>query len=150
MHECREYFDLSEANALIPTLEYYFAELARIQREVNELTLRAQKLGVTLDVTDATGVASNALKEKLQQQCTMLASEYADIIDEVHELGVVIEDPDLGTVNFYSWVDGDEVVLSWQYGEPEVSHWFKVTEDFMARRPLDPRPSSSECLPSLH
>ncbi len=150
MHESREYFDLAEANALIPTLEFYFAELARIQREVNELTLRAQKLGIVLDMNGRMSSSGSVIKERLQQRCTALASEYADIIDEVHELGVVIEDPDLGTVNFFSWVDGDEVILSWQYGEPEVSHWFKVTEDFMARRPLDSGSASSEHMPSLH
>lgn len=150
MHESREYFDVSEANALIPTLEFYFAELARIQREVNELTLKAQKLGIMLDVTGAKVSSNNALRERLQHRCTVLANEYADIIDEVHELGVVIEDPDLGTVNFFSWVDGDEVILSWQYGEPEVGHWYKVTEDFMARRPLEWGTASSENMPSLH
>ena len=136
MHERREYFELSEANTMVPTLEYHFAELARIQREVNEVVMQAEKLGVTIQTEGDPVRTGNALRDKLQEKCTALASEYADIIDEVHELGVVIEDPDLGTVNFYSLVDGEEVILSWQFGEPEVGHWYKVTENFMARRPL--------------
>ena len=136
MHEQREYFEVHEANAMIPTLEYYFAELARIQREVNGLTARAAELGITITASDEFKPTGNKLRDRLQRQIASLASDYADIIEEIHEMGVIIEDPDLGTVNFYSWVDGEEVILSWQYGEPEINHWFRVTEDFMARRPL--------------
>lgn len=150
MHEQREYFELSEANALIPTLEYYFAELARIQREVNDLTIKAEKLGIRIVQEDNPKPTGNKLRDRFQREIAVLASDYADIIDEIHELGVVVEDPDLGTVNFFSWVDGEEVVLSWQYGEPEINHWFRVTEDFMARRPLKIFPDTQTQHPPLH
>ena len=136
MHEQRAYFEISEANSLIPTLEYFFAELARLQRDANSVMSKAEKLGIKLSLDGKKKTGVNKIRDKLQGEFEMLTSSYAEVLDEVHELGVIIEDPDLGTVNFYSWVDGEEVILSWQYGEPEIKHWFKVTEDFMARRSL--------------
>ncbi len=150
MHERREYFEINEANSMVPTLEFYFGELARIQREVNDVVHQAEKLGVKIQTEGDPIRTGNPLRDRLQEKCAALASEYADIIDEVHELGVIIEDPDLGTVNFYSLVDGEEVVLSWQFGEPEVGHWFKVSEDFMARRPLYHDAEPNNIHPPVH
>jgi hypothetical protein len=150
MHEHREYFDVHEANALIPTLEFYFSELARIQKEVNELAAKAKRLGVELSIEERPEPTGHPIRDALQERCVGLAGEYSDIVDEIQDLGVIVEDPDLGTVNFFSWVDGEEVILSWQFGEPEIGHWFKVTEDFMARRPLGPQSQSTRLQPPLH
>lgn len=151
MHESREYFDIMTANELVPKLDYFFAELARVQREVNDLAQQASRCGVKLKFDDALmpPATGSDLRDTFQRKFATLAREYTDIIDEVHALGVVVEDPDLGTVNFYAWIDGEEVVLSWQYGEREVRHWFRVNEDFLARRPLDFMPSERE-RPRVH
>lgn len=150
MYDRREYFDLSEANTLIPMLEFYFAELARIQREVNEVVMQAEKLGVKIATEGEAVRTGNPIRDRLQSRCTALASEYADIIDEIHEMGVMVEDPDMGSVNFYSHLDGEEVILSWQYGEREVAHWFRISEDFMARRPLRMDVGAGEHRPQVH
>ena len=150
MHERRSYFDVHEANALIPKLDFYFAQLARIQREVNKIARRAEQLGVKLSFDAKPEETGNRIRDTLQSKCAELANEYADIVDEVHEIGVVIEDPDVGTVNFYSWVDGEEVILSWQYGESEIAHWFRANEDFMARRPLTLISSATASRPPTH
>ena len=60
MHERREYFELHEANALIPQLEYYFGELARIQREVNRLAKEADNYGITLSLDEINAIGGNA------------------------------------------------------------------------------------------
>jgi hypothetical protein len=150
MHERREYFEIHEANALIPQLEYYFGELARIQCEVNRLAKEADKYGIKLSLDEHFTNGDNVANDILQRKCTVLAKEYSDIIDEIHSLGVVVEDPDLGVVNFYSLSEGDEVILSWQYGEPQVGHWYRSNEDFMARRPLSGDSGANSSQPPLH
>jgi hypothetical protein len=150
MHERREYFEIHEANALIPQLEYYFGELARIQREVNRLAKEADKYGIKLTLDDLQESGGNVANDILRRKCSVLTKEYSDLIDEIHSLGVVVEDTDLGLVNFYSLSEGDEVILSWQYGEPQVSHWYRSNEDFMARRPLNPDSNSQEAQAPLH
>lgn len=150
MHESRDYFDIHEANALIPQLEYYFGELARIQREVNRLAREARQHGIELSLEEECKLDGDMAENILRRKCKKLAKEYSDVIDDIHSLGVVVEDPDLGVVNFYSLADGDEVILSWQYGEPQVGHWYRSNEDFMARRPLNTDSGSKSSQPPLH
>ena len=149
MHEQREYFDVYEANALIPKLEYYFGELACLQREVNRLAKEAEKLGIQLTLDEEPRMTGNRAHDIFRHKCAALTREYSDILDDIHGLGVIVEDPDLGVVNFYSLIDGDEVILSWQYGEAEIGHWYRTNEDFMARRPLR-NESESAYAPALH
>lgn len=137
MHESRIYYNVSEANALVPRLEFLFAELARIQQQVNHLHVRAAGLGIDLsgDI-DTFKTSGNPVKRQLHERLTAISEEYADRLDEVHDLGVIVDDLEQGIVNFYSWLNGGEVFLSWQYGEPEVGHWHTVKEAASTRRPL--------------
>lgn len=138
MHERRTYYDLEEANAMIPRLEILFAELARIQRKVNSLSEYAAKIGIDLclDGVLAGRKSVNPIKRQLEDRIVSLTQEYDEKLTEIHEFGVVVDDLSHGIVNFYSWFDGNEVFLSWQYGEPEIGHWHAVTENSIARRPL--------------
>ena len=109
----------------MPSLEYLFAELARIQDRVNTLSRRA---------------AERAQQQELHadDSVRVLSEEYLRRLEEIRGLGVVVEDTDLGIVRFYSWFNGEEICLSWQYGEPDVRHWHSVTEPSAARRSLSP------------
>lgn len=140
MHERRIYYNIFEANAQIPRLEHLFAELARIQRQANELSRRAAEVG--LDIAHLAGPGAkggrggNPLRQKFAARMRELSEEYASKLAEIEALGVIVDDLDLGAINFYSWLGGREIFLSWQYGEPEVRHWRDVAEGPMSRRPL--------------
>ena len=139
MHERRVYYNLAEANAMIPRLEHLFAELGRIQRKVNDLTRRARELGVEVDAgaLEREGERSgHPVRRQLGERLRELSRDYDDALAEIGELGVVIDDLNGGVVNFYSWIEGREVFLSWQTGEPEIGHWHAVTENAIARRSL--------------
>ncbi len=139
MHERRSYYTIDEANSLIPRLELLFAELGRIQNKVNELSRRARELGIELGPDEAAGeteTTGHPVAYLLHRQFRRLSEEYAGLLDEIHALGVVIEDLDHGIVSIYSWLGRDEILLSWQYGENEVRHWHAVGEDAEHRRPL--------------
>ncbi len=123
MHELRTYYNLSEANELVPRLEYLFSELARIQERVNTLSRTAKR-------------SSDFSTLHADERVRTLSEEYLRRLHEIGELGVVVEDADHGIVRFYSWFGGEEICLSWQYGEPEVRHWHCVTEPAAARRSL--------------
>ncbi|MFA4974316.1 MAG: DUF2203 domain-containing protein [bacterium] len=140
MHELRTYFDLREANGLIPQLERLFAELGRIQMQVNTLCRAAEASGVRIDIEDA-------MEGRFDHICSALPSigarlkdlslEYMDILDEIADIGVVLCDVDMGLVGFHSWFSGQEILLSWQYGEPVVGHWHGVTENHGERRSIE-------------
>lgn len=138
MHESRIYYNLAEANAMVPRLEFLFSEMARIQMQVNALSHKARELGIELDLdeTESPLEGMNPTEKGLREKAFALSREYAAFLDEIQEIGVVVDDIDFGIVNFYSWVGGNEIFLSWQYGEPEVLHWHAVTENSVSRRPL--------------
>ncbi len=48
--------------------------------------------------------------------------ELAEYIQELKEIGCHLKDFETGLVDFPAIVDGDEVLLSWKLGEPEITH----------------------------
>lgn len=138
MHERRKYYDITEANAVVPALELIFSEMAKIQRKVNTLSDYAGKMGVTLKLDEAIrgNPSTHPLRRQIEDRIVALSEEYEERLVELDRLGVIIDDMDFGMVKFYSWVGGNEIFLSWQYGETAVNYWHSVSENGVARRPL--------------
>jgi hypothetical protein len=153
MHELRTYYDIANANGMIPQLELLFAELARIQMQVNKLNQAARAAGVYIDVQEA-------LDGDIEEICRAIPSigrsikelseEYLDVLDEIADTGVVICDVDMGLVGFYMLLGGQEILLSWQYGEPEVLHWHGVADNPDDRRELSELFSQGRGCARLH
>lgn len=99
--EEKRYFDLDEANAMIPWLNHIFAT-------VTKMRLRAETLQFEIE----------------------------DMLNTLVREGIEVVDVELGIVNFYTWDEDEEVILSWQYGETEIHFWHEPFEDFCHRRPL--------------
>ena len=57
-------------------------------------------------------------------------------VDELSRLGVLVKDLDRGLVDFPALRRGEEVLLCWQVGEPEVAFWHGLEEGFAGRKPL--------------
>jgi len=153
MHELRTYFDLAEANGLIPQLERLFADLARIQMQVNTLCRAAEAAGVRIDMDDAFEGRFDkicSIMPSIGERLKELSEEYLAVLDEVEDMGVVLCDVDLGLVGFRSWFAGQEILLSWQYGEPIVGHWHCLTEPPDERRSLELLASARPDSVSLH
>ena len=138
IHESRVYYNIVEANAMVPRLEFLFSELGRVQREVNAILRRAEEHGFEIDAEDLCErpPSANPVRRALEERLMERTRDFSAIMSDIEDLGVVIEDVGAGSVNFYSWIDGKEVFLSWQTGEPEVGHWHAVTENSIARRSL--------------
>lgn len=152
MHEMRRYYNLSEANEIVPRLDYLFSELARIQGEVNDLCHAAAEAGVEINpekISDWKGLEALGLPS-LHDRIRALSEEYMTISDEIAGLGVILLDGEQGIVGFYSWFDGQEILLSWQYGEPEVGFWLGVGEEPEARRSISELAYFDEIPASLH
>ena len=59
--------------------------------------------------------------------------ELAEFIQELKEIGCHLKDFERGLVDFPAIVDGNEVLLSWQLGEAEITHMSKGEGDDAAR-----------------
>ncbi len=57
---------------------------------------------------------------------------------ELRKLGVELKDYFTGLIDFPCWMDGREVYLCWQLGEPEVAHWHELDAGFAGRQKLAP------------
>jgi hypothetical protein len=60
----------------------------------------------------------------------------AQCVGAIQEVGAVVKDLDQGLIDFPAVRDGEEVLLCWQLGEPEVGHWHGLEDGFAGRQPL--------------
>lgn len=106
----KRYFDLEEANAHIPWLNHIFITVFKLRLRLN----RADS----------------------PVQAEVIRYEMEDLLNSLIQKGIEVVDVEMGVVNFYTWDEDEEVVLSWQFGETEIHFWHEPFEDFCHRRPL--------------
>jgi hypothetical protein len=126
-------FTVSEANALIPRLEII---IERLQRQARTLREAAQELaassGEPTDVLDTERLLS------LRPALRPVIEDVDSLLEEIHTCGGHFKGLDLGLVDFPAEVDGELVLLCWQYGEKEIGFYHTVDGGFAGRRALDP------------
>src|SRR5882724_9361503 len=61
-------------------------------------------------------------------------AEMRNYLLELEELGVKVEDPELGLVTMRGLYRGEVVNLCWNLGEDRVRFWFPKDGDYAARR----------------
>lgn len=129
-------FTVAEANALLETTIRALAEeMVSRRREIlaleqarSELVGRAAGNGAHIEPGRL-----GEIDDKLRRQRDALARCVLKIQGE----GVQVKDVDQGLVDFPARLAGDDVLLCWHVGEPEIA-WFHGAEDgFAGRRPID-------------
>jgi hypothetical protein len=81
------------------------------------------------------GFKTAEVAEKAAQLDSMV-ERMTNKIAELEDLGVKVKDLDFGLVDFPADRYGENVLLCWRYGEPEVSYWHKPNEGYNGRKPL--------------
>ena len=64
-------------------------------------------------------------------------AELRSYLLELEQLGVTVEDPELGLVTLRGLHVGDVVNLCWKLGEDRIRFWYPSGSDYAARRPID-------------
>lgn len=130
------YFSVEEANACIPELEKILGQLQAILKEMEqklwslrEAKERARKQGRPVD-------ASTFMQEEAELDFLKIAAQ--GHIARIREMGAILQDIASGLVDFPMKLDGQDVMLCWRLGEPEVSYFHGLTEGFAGRKPLPP------------
>lgn len=131
------YFTLEEANELVPQLALVMGQQMMLLGEIESLV---RSLSAELGPLDEARVKpSDDDPPAVHERKTALAravETYRERWERVEETGVLVKDPRLGLVDFHARLEGETVLLCWQYGEPEVAFWHPVDEGFASRRPL--------------
>jgi hypothetical protein len=63
--------------------------------------------------------------------------EVRGLLLELQEIGIVVRDIDRGLIDFPAILEGREVYLCWQLGEPAVAFWHDLEAGFGGRMPLE-------------
>jgi hypothetical protein len=58
------------------------------------------------------------------------------LVNEIEATGGQLKGLDLGLVDFPGEIDGERVLLCWQYGEPQVAFYHAPEAGFAGRQPL--------------
>jgi hypothetical protein len=126
-------FTVEEANTLIPRLEFIMGKLQR-----NGLALREQ-VG---ELARVTGQSPESLTTaqilELRPQLGTIVEELEALLGEIEACGGELKGLDLGLVDFPAEIDGELVLLCWQYGEKEIGYYHSFEAGFAGRKPLDP------------
>lgn len=113
----RRYFSVAQANRALVLVKRIVADIVQ---EYNRL----MELQETLETIETcTG------EWELQPHRDSLvdtADRIRCYLDELDDVGVILQDWELGVVDFPSLIEGREVHLCWHSGESKVSHWHEV------------------------
>lgn len=112
---------IDELNELIPELTLIFQRLIALRREINLRAKELERLGHDPQSPRLPDLPRKILELRDRLEATVADLEYE--LDKVGALGGILQDLDLGIVDFHHVLDGNEVFLSWQFGESAITHF---------------------------
>lgn len=131
----KRHFTVHEANALIPRLE------GRIRR-LQDAMKRAKAMRREMEMIKAVGHLPDGrliMAVDFDHAQTMFQDAVLDtnmLIEEIRAYGCQLKDIERGLVDFPAFVDGKEVLLCWEMGEPDIAFYHDWYSGYLGRRPL--------------
>jgi hypothetical protein len=101
--------------------------LGEAQIEQAELVARIAGNGGDLTPGDVRSAA---------EEVARAADAVADCVRQLDAAGVQVKDLAEGLLDFPARHDGEDVLLCWKVGEPEVGFWHGLEDGFAGRKPL--------------
>jgi len=130
------YFTLPEARAALPVVGRSIREAVQAKARYAEAENAIQRLtqrilmrgGVQVDTT-----AAEAWKSQFESNAKTLKNA----MERIEEMGVLVNDLDVGLVDFPTLFRGEEVYLCWRMDEDDIDYWHAVNDGFRGRCPID-------------
>lgn len=111
-------FTVEEAKGLIPVVDRHLRDMQEAVGDVK----RAQ---VALKTSKPFSIEARNLQTEVVFALEGIQSSKA----ELDRLGVFLKDVDAGLIDFPSQVGAEVVYLSWQQGQPTITHYHRVVSD---------------------
>lgn len=127
-------FTPEEANAALERVRPLAERM--VERRAELLAAHARRAELAAKVAGNGGGIPPDLVAGLDRAIETAAADLRDAVERLHEEGVLVKDVDSGLLDFPSVRDGEEVLLCWRLGEPEVGFWHGLEEGFAGRKPL--------------
>ena len=125
--EFQKHYTRDEARALLPEVKKWLKQLAKLRRQLAKYDERLA--GMLSQRQDLGGDIVNAWVHVVAQMKTILM--------EFARREVQIKDLDRGLIDFPAFVEGKEVFLCWESGEPDIEFWHELETGYAGRQPLD-------------
>lgn len=131
----QKYFTLDEANQLLPFLQTELTTLQQIQKDFYKLY---QLLQTSRRKADASPNTKEWEDEVFTLECQLefMQMEFDMHLKTITSRGIQVKDVDLGLIDFPAIYKGEEVLLCWLMGEPEVSYYHSHDEGFVGRKKI--------------
>lgn len=129
------YFTLDEANAALEELRPVAEEMVAKRRELVEAQARRAALGAQV-VTNGGDLTPSDFAEA-DDELESAASELARCVERIQAAGVLVKDLDQGLLDFPALREGEEILLCWRVGEPDIEYWHGLEEGFAGRKPVE-------------
>ena len=124
-------FTIEEANALIPRLEIILSQLQQHSRVLRD---------VISDLSEASGEVPDDLTTEellaLRPEVRPVAAAMEGLLRDIEATGAQFKGLALGLVDFPAEIDGEPILLCWQYGEKEIGYYHTPDGGFAGRKPL--------------
>ncbi len=133
----RRFYTPEEANRALPLVRMIVSDIVSLYQEIRD---RRERLAVITERAAAHPPRDDDYSAELEQ---MEASIRIDIdrlqeyIQELNQLGIELQDAEVGLIEFPGLLDGLEICLSWKLGEKLVTHWHECGGSFEDRKPLE-------------
>ena len=132
MPHYERHFSLAEARALLPDLRRAFARIHTLLEEAQKSKGDAKR---TVQFFSANGHGPRV--EGAEEGGAL--QKIQEIVDEIHEKGVVVKDLRRGLCDFPFLLPPtyEEVFLCWELSEADIGYWHGIEDGYSGRVPLD-------------
>jgi hypothetical protein len=129
------HFTPAEVDALIPRLRAIMERVRSAHQQALAIRdrLRAEQQRINFS---GGGVVDQAQWRQDTEAAERARRALEKGLEQIHQLGGVPKDLELGLVDFPHLRRGEEVHLCWKYGEDAVGFWHGLTEGYAGRKPL--------------
>ena len=125
-HRYKKHYTRDEAEALLPQLREWLADLNRLRVEVDRYDKRLG--GLNAEGQDTGGETVNGWIRAL--------AALQHILSEFQRREILIKDLSRGLVDFPAIIGGREVFLCWEMDENKVEFWHDLESGYGSREPL--------------
>ena len=126
---------MEEADSLLNQINPMLVELSEFS--VRQEMLEEQLEEIMEEVRDDYRAALKPGWEELQVELENNINYVNNITLDLGTLGVEVDDPTLGVINFNSLRGIETVFLSYRLGERGVNHWHHLDENYECRRKME-------------
>jgi hypothetical protein len=122
-----KYFTPDEANHALPRVRALVQQIMHARQNIIDAR---PELWPVLEKGLGNGGSKKA--GEMIQECRRVEDGFRDLKD----LGVVVKDISIGLVDFPALRAGREILLCWQYDEPEVAYWHELQGGYAGRQKI--------------